>query len=148
MDTEAAYLEELKSDPLIAALMKQVDRDAIRENLKLTHEQRLLKLQAKNDCLGSEKGTQRPSELKEVAPIAPLGTAAKTEGGSPNSEMRPEWLPYDPVIEAYKKDVDRTLLRETLKRTPAERALQLESMTEFIDELQKAGARMRAADKS
>ena len=24
----------------------------------------------------------------------------------------------DPVIEAYKKDVDRTLLREALKRTP------------------------------
>jgi len=26
-------------------------------------------------------------------------------------------LPPDPVIEAYKKDIDRTLLRETLKRT-------------------------------
>ena len=28
----------------------------------------------------------------------------------------------DPVIEAYKRDVDRTLLRENLRRTPAERA--------------------------
>ena len=27
----------------------------------------------------------------------------------------------DPVIEAYKRDVDRTLLRENLKRTPEER---------------------------
>jgi hypothetical protein len=27
----------------------------------------------------------------------------------------------DPVIEAYKKDVDRTLLRENLKLTPDER---------------------------
>ena len=27
-------------------------------------------------------------------------------------------LAYDPVIEAYKKDIDRTLLRENLKRTP------------------------------
>ena len=29
----------------------------------------------------------------------------------------------DPVIEAYKKDVDRTLLRENLKLTPNERLM-------------------------
>jgi hypothetical protein len=29
---------------------------------------------------------------------------------------------FDPVIEAYKKDVDRTLLRENLKLTMAQRA--------------------------
>ena len=34
-------------------------------------------------------------------------------------------LDPDPVIEAYKKDVDRTLIRENLKRTPEERLLQL-----------------------
>ena len=33
---------------------------------------------------------------------------------------------YDPVIEAYKKDVDRTLLRENLKLTPAQRAEKFE----------------------
>lgn len=35
-------------------------------------------------------------------------------------------LEPDPVIEAYKKDVDRTLLRENLKLTPWERLKKLE----------------------
>lgn len=34
----------------------------------------------------------------------------------------------DPVIEAYKKDVDRTLLRENLKLTYEERLMQLQQM--------------------
>ena len=32
----------------------------------------------------------------------------------------------DPVVEAYKRDVDRTLLRENLKLTPEERLLKLQ----------------------
>jgi hypothetical protein len=28
---------------------------------------------------------------------------------------------YDPIIEAFKRDVDRTLLRENLRLTPAQR---------------------------
>jgi hypothetical protein len=36
--------------------------------------------------------------------------------------LRPEYeLPHDPVIEWYKKDVDRTLLREHLKLEPQQR---------------------------
>jgi hypothetical protein len=34
---------------------------------------------------------------------------------------------YDPVIEAYKKDVDRTLLRENLKLTVEERFAKAEA---------------------
>ena len=37
----------------------------------------------------------------------------------------------DPVIEAYKKDVDRTLLRENLKRSYEERIRQLDAMESF-----------------
>ena len=33
----------------------------------------------------------------------------------------PDRLELDPVIEAYKKDIDRTLLRQNLMRTVAER---------------------------
>jgi hypothetical protein len=36
-------------------------------------------------------------------------------------------LEPDPVIEAYKKDIDRTLLRENLKLTPAQRLQNLYS---------------------
>ena len=52
-------------------------------------------------------------------------------------------LDPDPVIEAYKKDVDRTLIRENLKLTPEERLLQLMRLQEFAEELQAAGRRSR-----
>jgi hypothetical protein len=45
----------------------------------------------------------------------------------------------DPVIEAYKKDVDRTLIIENLKRTPDERMRQLVAMQRFALELRRAG---------
>lgn len=46
-------------------------------------------------------------------------------------------LPPDPVIEAYKKDVDRTLIRENLKLTPEQRLDNLMRLQEFAEELQK-----------
>ncbi len=44
----------------------------------------------------------------------------------------------DPVIEAYKKDVDRTLLRENLKLTVEERLVNLMQLQRFIEEMRKA----------
>jgi hypothetical protein len=44
---------------------------------------------------------------------------------------------FDPVIEAYKKDVDRTLLRENLKLTPQQRSEQFERQMEMVFELQR-----------
>jgi hypothetical protein len=133
-------------DPVIRHLMKNVDRNAIRENLKLTHEQRLLKFEKMmRDLESREQRPQQPLELKEVPDALELresNNIAETSLGS--VEPHRNWFPIDPVVEAYKKDVDRTLLRETLKLTPAERALQLEAMTEFIEELRAAGVRMRA----
>lgn len=49
----------------------------------------------------------------------------------------------DPVIEAYKKDVDRTLLRENLKLSPTERLIQAQKHLEFAIELQRAMKRAR-----
>jgi hypothetical protein len=51
--------------------------------------------------------------------------------------------PADPVIEAYKKDIDRTLIRENLKLTPEQRILQLMKLQAFAEELQAAGRRSR-----
>ena len=45
----------------------------------------------------------------------------------------------DPVIEAYKKDVDRTLLREALKRTPEQRLRELMRLQRLAAELRRAG---------
>lgn len=47
----------------------------------------------------------------------------------------------DPVIEAYKADVDRTLLRRNLAKTPSERLAALEEMAKLVD----AAARARRA---
>jgi hypothetical protein len=49
----------------------------------------------------------------------------------------------DPVIEAYKKDVDRTLLRENLKLTVEERIRKAESFHRAIDEWRGAADRTR-----
>ena len=47
----------------------------------------------------------------------------------------------DPVVEAYKAHVDRTLLRENLKRTPDERLRELVRLQRFAEELRSAGRR-------
>ena len=47
-------------------------------------------------------------------------------------------LPRTPVIEAYKKDVDRTLLVENLRRTVPQRMASLVSMNRFVEEAREA----------
>ncbi len=44
-------------------------------------------------------------------------------------------IEVDPVIEAYKKDVDRTLIRENLKLSVEERLVRLARLQEFAQEL-------------
>jgi hypothetical protein len=49
----------------------------------------------------------------------------------------------DPVIEAYKKDIDRTLLRENLKLTADGRFRKHESFMKFFFAMREAGRRNR-----
>ena len=51
----------------------------------------------------------------------------------------------DALIEAYKKDVDRTLLRENLRLTPEQRVRKLMELQSFAAELRRAGRRARKA---
>jgi hypothetical protein len=50
----------------------------------------------------------------------------------------------DPVIDAYKPGIDRTLIRENLKRSPEERLQALQQLQAFAEELRRAG---RALDR-
>ncbi len=50
----------------------------------------------------------------------------------------------DPVIEAYKRDVDRTLIRENLRLTVEERFDALMRLQEFAEELRRAGRAAQA----
>jgi hypothetical protein len=49
----------------------------------------------------------------------------------------------DPVIEAYKQHVDRTLLRANLRRTPEERWETIAAATRLALEVRRAGAARR-----
>ena len=49
----------------------------------------------------------------------------------------------DPVIEAYKKDIDRSLIRENLRLTVDQRFHQLMKLQEFAEELKRAGKKIR-----
>lgn len=50
----------------------------------------------------------------------------------------------DPVIEAYKKDIDRTIIRENLKLTVQQRIENLTALMRGIEELNLAGRQVRA----
>jgi hypothetical protein len=55
---------------------------------------------------------------------------------------RPTSTP-DPAIEAYKKDIDRTLLRQNLRRSVDERFEILMELPRFAEELARAGKKAR-----
>jgi hypothetical protein len=48
----------------------------------------------------------------------------------------------DPVIEYYKRDIDRTLLRENLRKTPTERVRSLMALQRLAEEARRAGRRL------
>jgi hypothetical protein len=49
----------------------------------------------------------------------------------------------DTIIEAYKQDVDRTLLRENLKLSVEERVRELIELLNAVEEFQRAGRALR-----
>lgn len=49
----------------------------------------------------------------------------------------------DPVIEAFKKDVDRTLIREQLRRSVDARVRNMIAALRFAEALREAGRRQR-----
>ena len=52
-------------------------------------------------------------------------------------------LEPSPAVEAYKRDVDRTLIRENLKLSPSERLAKLMSTLRFVEEVRRSGAAKR-----
>ncbi|HWP36928.1 MAG TPA: hypothetical protein VNL18_05170 [Gemmatimonadales bacterium] len=52
----------------------------------------------------------------------------------------------DPVIEAYKRGLDLSLLRENLKKTPTERVKALMELQRLAEEARRAGRVARRSD--
>ena len=50
-----------------------------------------------------------------------------------------EHFASDPVIEVYKRDVDRTLIRESLRLSVEQRFEKLMRLQQFAEELRRAG---------
>jgi hypothetical protein len=57
--------------------------------------------------------------------------------------VQPPTIPPDPVIEVYKKDVDRTLIRQNLMRTVEERFRNAMELQRLALELRRAGREAR-----
>jgi hypothetical protein len=55
---------------------------------------------------------------------------------------KPE-IPPDPVVEAYKRDIDRSLIRENLKLSVEDRFRKAIALQRFADELRRAGREAR-----
>jgi len=53
-----------------------------------------------------------------------------------------EW--NDPVTEAYKRDLDRTLLKKNLRLTPEERILAAMELQKLAEEVRRAGREARS----
>jgi hypothetical protein len=58
-------------------------------------------------------------------------------------DLVPVSLEPSPVVEAYKRDVDRTLLRENLKLTPDERMKKMIAALRLMVEVSRAGREAR-----
>lgn len=121
-----------RPDPIIEYYKQFVDRQALRENLKLTPDERLRKLTEK--MRGTEARGKAGRSLVDLQFPTPRWDAI-----SDTSLKRTS----DPVIELYKRDVDRTLLRENLKLTPEQRLLKLTDFMRFAEMLREAGRRQR-----
>jgi hypothetical protein len=63
-------------------------------------------------------------------------------GNPPDADLGPVDQ-RDPVVEAYKKDVDRTLIRENLKLTVEERFRKAMALMRFAEEMRRAGREAR-----
>ena len=57
--------------------------------------------------------------------------------------MKPDELSPDPVIDAYKRDLDVSLLEESLRRTPEERILAIMEMQRLVEEMRRSNAGLK-----
>lgn len=94
--------------------------------------------------LAVRAGTSQPAiaRLESGASNPTLATLQRLVGAA-GFELRINLVPKvvsDPLVEAYKRDVDRSLLRENLRRSVDDRLRSLEDWQEFGRELERAAS--------
>jgi hypothetical protein len=111
---------ERHTDPIIEYYKQFVDRTKLRENLKLSVDERMVCLQELAAQM-DRKAQPRHGPDRPWKPVSDCGPCRTT----------------DPIIELYKQDVDRTLLRENLRRSTDQRYQALTNMALLVDELHR-----------
>src|SRR6266550_7663929 len=92
--------------------------------------------------LADRSGTSQPAiarlESGHASPtFATIERLVAAAGFTMRVELSPTAAP-DPVVEAYKRDVDRTLLRENLRKSVDDRLRSLVDLQDFGRELHQA----------
>jgi hypothetical protein len=106
-----------RTDPVVDYYKQFVDRSALREILRLSADERCRRMEAIAQATSIPQA-QPPSPDRAWQPVSDCGPGRSS----------------DPVIELYKRDIDRTLLRENLRRTADQRCQALESLARLVDE--------------
>lgn len=74
--------------------------------------------------------------------FATLARILAAAGYELDAAIRPRSV-ANAVVDAYKKDIDRTLLRENLQKTPEERIASLQALVRLAGEARRAGRVLR-----
>lgn len=85
------------------------------------------------------KDAMRPVEIQPGDGERALDEMRQAGAEIVTASQQPRSAFSDPVIEAYLKDIDRTLLRDNLRLTVTERFERLMSLQRFADDLRAAG---------
>ena len=95
---------------------------------------------AKTSTSPAESSTQLQSRLGD-GPSRACGIMPAMEDSMEQGEPSRD---LDPVIEAYKKHIDITLIRENLRLTVDQRFQQLMKLQQFAEDLRRAGRKARS----
>ena len=85
------------------------------------------------------KDAMRPVEMQPGDGERSIDEMRRAGAEIVNASQQTEFTLSDPVLEAYLKGIDRTLLRDNLRLTVTERFERLMSLQRFADELRAAG---------
>ena len=89
-------------------------------------------------------GVTKHGPVRAVAVRLVAEPTASETGSQPS--MQVAGFEPDPVVEAYKRDIDRTLLRQNLRRSVTERVANLMALQRLAVEARRAG-RARGRDR-
>jgi hypothetical protein len=128
-----------------------IDLTLTLENLRLTPEERIrqldnhvagiAKMKATTTCLGRTAALHgKPEQGKKRN----LSYNPHVSQPHKNLTEKKSTTGVDAIIEAYKKDVDRTLIRRNLRLSVDERFQQLMQLQRFAEELRSAGKQAKS----